>query len=410
MLFIYKGLNHEAAELSGEVESTDYDSAIKELQSRGIVVTSLSQKDGVKGSNPLKGFKFEMPAILGGGIKPKDIVIFSRQIATLFEAGVSALKAFLLLSAENENKTLARVLISVSDDIQSGLSLSKSMAKQPKLFTQFYISMVEAGEESGKLNQAFLYLADYLDRDYELREKIKKALTYPKLVMGVFGVILYAMFTFVVPKLAGLFAENDATLPVVTRVILSISNVLKDNMAIMVPLFIGMFVGISWYLGTPAGKRQSDILKTRLPAINKLTQRIFLARFSDNMNTMLSSGVPILRSLEITSNTVDNYVYKELLERVAMKVQNGKALSDALADEKGTVPNILVQMTKIGEETGQLGYILKNLATFYKREVDIAIEGVIGLIEPIMIVGMGLMVGVLVVGILLPIFSLAQSF
>ena len=341
-------------------------------------------------------------------IKNKDIVVFSRQISTLFEAGVSALKAFRLLADENDNPTLQAKLTSVSDNIQSGISLSEALGREKEIFSQFYVSMVKAGEESGKLNESFLFLADHLDREYELNQKTKKALTYPAFVVSTFIVIMIAMFVFVIPKMASLFADQGTTLPLVTRIILGASNFFVAYGLYILPVVVGLGVFFSRYTKTPEGKLMVDTLKTKVPVFKNLTQKVFLARFSDNMNTMLSSGVTIIRAIEITADVVDNEVYKALLLRAIEKVKTGTALSKALYDEP-EIPNILVQMVHIGEETGELGFILKNLSNFYKREVDNAVDAVIGLIEPAMIVGLGLGVGVLVSAVLLPMYSLSSA-
>lgn len=406
MFFTYKGYGNDGTEKNGEVEAESHDDAVKILQGEGTVIMLLEEKEVEQNEK----VNFELPhiSLFDQKITQKDIVIFSRQVSTLFEAGVSALKGFLLLAAENPNKTLVRRLTQVADDIQTGLSLSESMAKHPDLFSTFYISMVKAGEESGKLNESFLYLADSLDRDYELKQKTKKALTYPIFVIGVFVVILLGMFSFVIPKMAALFEDKDK-LPAITRIMLNISEFVTGNIVMIGIVSVLAIVGIRWYTTTSGGKYFIDRTATRMPGIKDLVQKIFLARLSDNMNTMLTSGVPIVRSIEITADVVENVIYHDLLFRVSEKVQNGLTFSQALGEEPD-VPRILTQMASIGEETGQLGYILKSLATFYKREVDDSIESTIGLIEPIMIVTMGLMVSILVMAIMLPVFSLADTF
>lgn len=296
----------------------------------------------------------------------------------------------------------------VADDIETGISLSEALSKRPDLFSNFYVNMVKAGEESGKLNEVFLFLADYLDRNYELNLKIKKALTYPSFVISTFFVIMIAMLTFVVPKMAKMFAEEGATLPLVTRIVLFASDLFVKYGPITFPLMgvVGFFV-YKWSK-TEEGAYVVDENMLKIPVLKNLMQKIFLQRMSDNMNTMLSNGVPIVKSIDITASVIENRVHKQLLQRVSAKVQTGKSFSKALYEEP-LVPNILVQMVHIGEETGELGYILKNLALFYRRELDNAIDSMIGLIEPAMIVSLGLGVGILVSAILLPMYSLTEA-
>lgn len=403
MLFHYTTINGNGSRTEGDVESSSLDDAVALLQKRGLSIVDIKEKVESKGIGSLPEFSF-----LKDKIKLKDIVIFSRQISTLFEAGVSALKAFRLLASENENKAMTAELTSVADDIESGISLSDALAKRPKIFTPFYVNMVRAGEESGKLNESFLFLADYMDRDYELRQKIKKALTYPAFVVSTFILIMIAMFVFVIPKMAALFADQGAELPTVTKIVLGISNIFVQYGLISFPVIIVSGWFLYRWTKTEEGTRRVDEIKTKAPVFKTLYQRIFLQRLADNMNTMLSSGVPIVRSIEITSEVVENVIYRDLLIRVSKKVQTGTSFSKALYEEP-LVPNILVQMVHIGEETGKLGYILKNLATFYRRELDNAIDAVIGLIEPAMIVGLGLAVGVLVSSVLLPMYSLSSA-
>lgn len=402
MLFTYTAIDQNGTKSAAQIDAASVDTAISLLQKRGVSVLDIKEADAANG-NILSNL-----SIFRQKIKPKDVVIFSRQIATLFEAGVSALKAFRLLAAENENKELQKQLTSVADDIEAGISLSDALSRRPELFSPFYVNMVKAGEESGKLNEAFLYLADYLDRDYELRQKIKKALTYPMFVVGTFITIMFGMFIFVIPKMAAMFADNGAELPTITKMVLGLSAVLSKYWIVYIPALIV----IGWFFyrwsKTEEGTRKVDEFKSNMPVFKNLFQRIFLTRLADNMNTMLSSGVPIVHSIDITAAVVDNTVYKDLLGRVSTKVQTGTAFSKALYEEP-LVPNILVQMVRIGEETGELGYILKNLATFYKRELDTTIDTIIGLIEPAMIVGLGLGVGILVSSVLLPMYSLSSS-
>ncbi len=403
MFFHYTTISAEGIKSEAEIESGSLDDAVSLLQKRGLSIVDIKEKTEPQGLEALTSFQFFKPKV-----QLKDVVIFSRQIATLFEAGVSALKAFRLLAAENENKALTFELTHVANDIEAGVSLSDALSRRPKLFTPFYINMVKAGEESGKLNESFLFLADHMDRDYELRQKIKKALTYPSFVIATFITIMIAMFTFVIPKMAAMFADQGAELPTVTKIVLAISDIFVKYGMISFPVLVVLGWLFYRWSQTEGGIRKIDETKTKTPVFKTLYQRIFLQRLADNMNTMLTSGVPIVRSIEITAEVVENTVYRDLLLRVSRKVQTGTAFSKALYEE-ALVPNILVQMVHIGEETGELGYILKNLATFYRRELDTSIDSVIGLIEPAMIVGLGLAVGILVSAVLLPMYSLSSS-
>ena len=406
MIFTYTTLNDNGNKEEGEIDATSVDNAIAILASKGITKLIEVKEKVDKQNNVLSAVKDAK--FFKQKIKSKDVVLFSRQVATLFEAGVSALRAFRLLAQENENKTLQEQIMAVADDIEGGVSLSGALSKRPDIFSNFYVNMVKAGEESGKLNEVFLFLAEYLDRNYELNQKIKKALTYPSFVIGTFFAIMIGMLTFVVPKMAAMFAEEGATLPLVTRMVLFVSDLFVKYGPITFPaLFVGYLFFRRWSK-TEEGALAIDEFSIKVPVLKGLIQKIFLQNLADNMNTMLTNGVPIVKSIDITQSIVDNRVYKKLLGRVSEKVQTGKAFSKALYEEP-LVPNILVQMVHIGEETGELAYILKNLATFYRRELDTAIDSMIGLIEPAMIVSLGLGVGILVSAILLPMYSLSDA-
>ena len=406
MIYHYVALNENGNREEGDIDGTSLDNAIFIVKKKGYP-TIIEVKEKVDKQNDVIAAIRNSP-LFKQKITNKDVVIFSRQVATLFESGVSALRAFRLLGQENENKTLQEEVFKVADDIEKGISLSQSLAAHPDLFSNFYVNMVKSGEESGKLNEVFSYLADYMDRNYELTQKVKKALTYPGFVISVFFAIMTAMLTFVVPKMAAMFAEEGAQLPLVTRIVLFISDLFVKYGPITFPI-----LGISAYLfyrwtKTEDGGFKFDTFLLKTPVVKTLMQKLFLLRLSDNMNTMLSNGVPIVKAIDITASIMENRVYKKLMGRVSEKVQMGKSLSKALYEEP-LVPNILVQMVHIGEETGELSFILKNLANFYRRELDNAIDNMIALIEPAMIVSLGVGVGFLVSAILLPMYSLTEA-
>jgi type IV pilus assembly protein PilC len=406
MIYHYVALNENGNREEGDIDGTSLDNAIFIVKKKGYP-TIIEVKEKVDKQNDVIA-AIRSSSLFKQKITNKDVVIFSRQVATLFESGVSALRAFRLLGQENENKTLQEEVFKVADDIEKGISLSQSLAAHPDLFSNFYVNMVKSGEESGKLNEVFSYLADYMDRNYELTQKVKKALTYPGFVISVFFAIMTAMLTFVVPKMAAMFAEEGAQLPLVTRIVLFISDLFVKYGPITFPI-----LGISAYLfyrwtKTEDGGFKFDTFLLKTPVVKTLMQKLFLLRLSDNMNTMLSNGVPIVKAIDITASIMENRVYKKLMGRVSEKVQMGKSLSKALYEEP-LVPNILVQMVHIGEETGELSFILKNLANFYRRELDNAIDNMIALIEPAMIVSLGVGVGFLVSAILLPMYSLTEA-
>lgn len=398
MLFIYKALDQDGKKKDGTIDALNKTVAIAALQRRGLIVVSLK---GDEKKSIFKGtFLDHVPL--------RDVVIMSRQLATLFSSQVSALKAFTLLAENAENKMLAGQLRQIGDDLQAGSSISEALGKFPDTFSDFYVNMVKAGEESGKLNETFEYLAQYLDRQYSLVSKTRNALIYPAFVIVVFIAVMILMFVMVIPNLSALLLESGQEVPVYTRFIIGISDFLV-NYGIFVAIFFVMLVlYVMWYRRNETGKEYFDHLKISLPAIGNLYKKMYLSRISDNLNTMLSSGISIIRSIEITGGVVGNYVYQKILKEAEEAVKSGSTLSDAMGKHK-EVPAIMVQMIKVGEETGSLGSILKTLADFYRREVDDAVDTLVGLIEPAMIVFLGLGVGILLTSILVPIYNIASS-
>lgn len=402
MLFKYKAIKSDGERVEGKVEAENEDEAIGILQDRKLIIISVEkfEEKNIFGT-PNTGFRIPF---LGKKVKEKDLVVFSRQISTLFQSGVSALRSFRLVAAETENPQLKKVLNIVADDIQSGSSISSALAKHNNVFGVFYSNMIKAGEESGKLDESFLYLADYMDRNFEITQKIKKASAYPSFVVVVFIVVMIVMVTFIIPELATMLEEDGGALPLITQIVFSLGNFFKSY-GIFV-LIVLIFVGYYLYnlSKTPTGKQYVDYIKLRIPIFKTLYKKLFLSRLTDNLDTMLTSGVPIVRSLEITADVVDNVVFKDLVVRVSKKVKGGKSLSQAFYEEE-ELPNILVQMTRIGEETGKLGFILKTLSTFYKREVNNAIDTSMALIEPALIVFLAGGVGLLLSAVLVPMYS-----
>ncbi|MEK7499783.1 MAG: type II secretion system F family protein [Patescibacteria group bacterium] len=398
MLFNYKAIDTEGVNKEGEIDAPNRDMAISGLQRRGLVIISI--KDETERKSIFEVSFFDK-------VSNKDIVILSRQIATLFEAQVSALKSFTMLAANTENKLLSRKLTAISDDLQAGISISGSLAKHPDVFSDFYVNMVKVGEEVGKLNQTFMYLADYLDRQYSLTSKTRNALIYPVFVIITFFVVMSLMFVVVIPKLSSIILESGQDVPFYTKIVIATSN-LFVNYGFFVLIFLVLLGVWVWRLSsTERGKQYLDSMKLSIPAVGNLYKKLYLARITDNLNTLLISGVPIVRAIDITGEVVGSRVYQELLKEVADGVKSGLTLSSVFGRHTVQIPGILVQMVQVGEETGSLGSVLKTMADFYRREVDSAIDTLVGLIEPVMIVVLGLGVGILLVSVLMPIYNLA---
>lgn len=400
MNYRYEAVTPTGEKKIGVVEAQTKDLAITALQRRGLIVANVTPEGEKKGL---------MNMVLFERVPMKDVVILSRQIATLFDAQVSAVKAFSLMASNVENPMLRRALNQITEDIQAGYAISSALQKHPTIFSDFYVNMVHAGEESGKLNQVFAYLADYLDRQYELTKKTQNALIYPAFVIIVFISVMLLMFTLVIPKLGAIITETGQDIPIYTKIVLAISQFLVDY-GIFVLIIVVVFIAYIWHMArTEKGKGYLDALKMRMPVIGQLFKKLYLSRIADNMDTMLSSGISIIRAIEITSTVVGSRVYMAIMTDASESVKGGQALSDAFSRYPTQIPPIMVQMVKVGEETGALPTILKTVAKFYKREVDEAVDTLIGLIEPFMIVALGVSVGLLLASVLVPIYNIASS-
>lgn len=397
MLFNYKAITNTGEKKEGSIDAATRDLAIGALQRRGLIVMSINEEKEKKSFLNLN---------LSKSVPMKDVVVMSRQMATLFEAQVSALKAFNMLASNTENKLLGKILTSITDDIQSGTPISGALAKYPDVFSNFYVNMVKAGEESGKLSEIFTYLADYLDRQYALTSKVKNALIYPSFVVGVFILVMTAMFVFIIPKLTVIIKESGQAIPFYTKMVIWVSEILV-HYGIFILIFLVVAVFYVYKLTrTDKGKGYLDSIKIKIPVMKVIFKKLYLSRIADNMDTMLSSGIPIIHAIEVTSGVVGNRVYQQVLKEASDDVKAGSSLSDAFAKHE-EIPKIMSQMVRVGEETGSMGSILKTLGHFYNREAQDAVDTLVSLIEPVMIVALGLGVGVLLASVLMPIYNIA---
>lgn len=400
MLFTYHAIDQDGHERDGTIEAPSEDIAISSLQRRNLIISA------IKSEEKSSWMDFELP--FTNRVSNKDIVILSRQIATLFESQVSALRVFRLLASEVENKHLATILSAVGDDLQGGIPISQAFSRHPKVFSTFYVNMVRAGEESGKLSETFMYLADYLDRTYDVVTKAENAIIYPVFVVVVFFGVMALMLTLVIPKISAVLIDSGQPIPFYTAIIIGLSNFLINyGILIFIALIIG---GVYVYQlsKTEHGKLAIDKLKIAVPYVGDLYTKLYLARIADNLSTMLLSGISVIEAIDITASVVGNAAYEDILKQVAVDVKGGSPISDAL-DKHTEIPGIMVAMTKVGEETGELGKILSTLAKFYNREVSNAVDTLVGLIEPVMVVMLGVGVGILLTAVLMPIYNLAGS-
>lgn len=401
MLFNYQALDAGGAPQTGVIYALSRENALDSLQRRGLVIsfiTEASDERSVLGKH-LSFFD---------RVKARDVVLLSRELATLFAAQVSALRVFRLMAGEMENTALRAALTDIADEVQGGSAISRALGNHPHIFSNFYVNMVRAGEEAGKLSESFLFLADHLERTYEVTSKAKNALIYPIFVIATFIGVMLLMLTTVIPQLSNVITESGREVPFYTRVVISLSDFFVAYGILLLALAVGAGALFWRFVKTPQGHFAFDRFILGIPQIGLLLRKLYLSRVADNLHTMLSAAIPIVHAIEITRDVVGSPVYAAALQYVAEEVRGGRLISDALGKRR-EFPGILVAMVKVGEEAGELGNILETLSRFYRREVTAAVDTLVGLIEPILIVGLGIGVGVLLAAVLIPIYSISAS-
>ncbi|HVL32843.1 MAG TPA: type II secretion system F family protein [Actinomycetota bacterium] len=349
--------------------------------------------------------KKEISLPWGNRIKPKDIAIMSRQFATMINSGLSLLRALNILAEQTENPKLGSILGDVRSDVERGQSLSASMAKHPKAFSRLYVAMIRAGESGGTLDSTLLRMAETLEKEVALKHKIKSAMTYPVVVFFLVLIIVTAMLLFVVPMFNSLYEDLGGTLPLPTRVLIGASNILKMLTPFLVPLAIaGAWLFRRW-IATAKGRAIWDAFKLKVPIFGTLVHKTALSRYSRTLAALMRSGVPILQSLDIVKETVNNAVVARAVSNVQASVKEGSSVAKPLEQET-VFPPMVVQMMIVGEETGALDDMLEKIAEFYDQEVDATVEALTSLIEPVLIAVMGVVVGGMVVALYMPMFNI----
>lgn len=396
--FEYKGRTKTGESRSGVIETSSQEAALDLLHRDNIVVTSLHER----GPLPILARR------LGGGVKQKDVVIFSRQLATLFEARIPVVEALKTLIGEASRPALREAITQILDDVSGGMNLSQAFAKHPSVFSSFYIQLVRSGEESGKLQEIFTYLADYLERSLYLTSKAKNALIYPAFIMVAFVGVLVVMLVVVIPRLVTIFQETGQEVPFYTQMVIAASLFLqKWGLLLLVLIIAGVIALVRWGY-TPQGKYFFHKLQIYIPILGELYRKLYMARLADNLQTLIIGGIPILRALSVTGDVVGNLVYKRAIENAIESVKGGGTISVAL-EKCPEIPVLVTQMIRIGEASGRLDFILGSISKFYQRDVDSALESLVALIEPALIIFLGLGVGVLVASVLVPLYNLVGA-
>ncbi len=392
--FVYKGIVKGGREVTGEIEAKNKNEARNLLVRKGIRVIELKRA-------PIN------ISLFGGGVSITDIARFTRQFAVMFASGLQITQCIEILAVQTPNPVLRKALKQVYNDIQGGNNLADSLAKHPKIFNNLYVSMVAAGEAGGILEDVLNRLADYLEAQERLIRKVKGAMMYPIVITIVAILAIIAMLKFVVPTFAKLFQEAGAPLPLPTRIVMGLADFISNNFLLIIGGFIGIGVALKWWFSTEKGKYTIDKLLITMPIFGEISTKSIIARFSRTLGTLLHSGVDIINALRVTAKTTGNKIFEETINRIIMKVTGGENISDPLSKEP-IFPPMVVQMISVGEKTGNLDGMLMKIADFYEEEVNAAVESLTSLIEPLVIVFMGTIIGGILIAMYLPMFDLFQ--
>lgn len=401
MRFIYTATNRDGKTIHGSAEAASREALVALLAKQGArpVVIKTDNKTGIS--------KYKR----GKKVKLKDLVVFTRQLSTMISAGVPLTRGLSTLQEQTDNKYFKEVITGIMKDVEGGIALGDALGKYPRVFSEVYVNMVKAGEAGGILDEILKRLAAQVEQDASMRKKIKSASMYPTVIFGITILAFFGIMMFVIPKLGAIIKDmggEDASLPIYTEIMLGLSDFMQQNaIIIFVVVAVGVFL-LKRYINTPKGKYQFHTLLLKIPVIKVVITKIAIARFARTFASLMSSGVSVLDALEVTGGAIGNKVIEAELKEAAKEVKNGKQLSEPLSKSRH-FPPIVAQMLAIGEETGQIDTILIKVADFYEEEVETTIDGLSSLIEPLMIVVLGGMVGLIAASVMGPISSLSKT-
>jgi len=396
--FAYSAINAQGAVLEGILAAPDADAAREQLRVKGLLAQRLDQTSEADEAASEGGLKKK--------VNPRALQIFSRQFATMIEAGLSVVSALTILEEQTVDKNLAEVVTVVRQEVEEGALLSEAMAQHPKVFSRLYIAMVEAGEAAGVLDQVLDRVAYQIEKETQIKRRVKGAMIYPLVVISFATLVLVGLLMFIVPIFVNIFKGLGGSLPTLTQYVMNASNLLRHDWFIIFPLAAGIIFGLRYAKGTEPGRRVWDRFKLRVPMkIGDTVRKVAMARFSRTLATLVGAGVDIVKALEITGTTSGNWVIEEALTEVRERVQEGVPIAQPLSVNPD-FPPMVSQMVRIGEESGELEKMLGKIADFYEDEVDAAVAALTSIIEPLMMIGVGAMVGVILIAMYMPMFKM----
>ena len=400
--YTYRGVTSGGGQVRAEITAPDERAAARQLRSQGIVVQNIAVKRGAGG-----GFSFgDLPGIktLFGGVRGKDISVFSRQFATMIAAGLPLVQCLQTLGMQMERKRFQDIIAKVASDVESGSTLSDALGRFPRVFDELYVNLVHVGETGGVLDSMLSRLSTYLEKAQALKHRVQMAVVYPILVMTIAVLVVAFLMVFIIPIFAAFFAGAGVPLPLPTRIVIAASNGVVKYWYVLLALWGGGMYGFRMWYRTEAGRLTVDRFFLRAPIFGPLVRKIAIARFTRTLSALLGGGVPIIDALRITAKTAGNRVVENAVMSARERVMAGHTLGERLKDS-GVFPPMVVQMVIVGEQTGALDNMLAKVADYYEDEVDVAVSGLTALLEPLLIVFLGVVIGGIVIAIYLPIFK-----
>ncbi|HIV06649.1 MAG TPA: type II secretion system F family protein [Candidatus Merdousia gallistercoris] len=408
--FKYIALDKEGRELSGVIESTSENRARKELAAQGFSVSRIAEVAAIASDKKATAAKAKKP-LFGTGVKKENITVFSRQLSTLLKAGLPLLRALEVIGRQEKNPYFKAVVEQLADNVRTGNKFSDGLSQHPKIFDKLYVNMAKAGEAGGVLDVVLDRLSTFQEKALKTTNKVKSAMVYPIVIMGVAVAIVAILMIFVVPQFQKIFTDmlkGNARMPALTQMIIDISDFMKENYILTGLIIVGVILFVKIFFKTKIGIRVWDTAALKLPKIGDLVMKSTVARFTRTFGTLLASGVPILEALTITRGTIKNSLISDALSRVHDRVRDGENLSTPL-DQQNIFPTMVTSMVEVGEETGQLPEMLNRIADNYDDEVDNSVGAITSIIEPIMIVFLAVVVGTIVIALFLPIIQIIQN-
>jgi type IV pilus assembly protein PilC len=400
-VYAYSAINAQGAELEGTLQASDLATALEQLRQKGLLAQAIDELREADTSGTASSGAFK-------GVKSKSLQIFSRQFATMIEAGLNVVSALVILEEQTNDKNLAAVIAQLREDVESGMLLSEAMARHPKVFSRLYVAMVEAGEAAGILDIVLDRVAIQMEKEQKIKSRVKGAMVYPTIVLIFATLVLNGMLLFLVPIFVKIFAQLNGQLPTLTQYVVKASTTLRGYWFIIFPVWGLMIFGFLRGKRTETGRQIWDRTRIRFPMkIGDTIRKITIARFSRTLSTLVAAGVDIIKALEITGQATGNWVVEEALNDVRNRVREGASIAQPLL-ESPVFPPMVSHMVRVGEETGELDKMLSKIADFYEEEVDSAIGALTSIIEPLMMIGVGVMVGLIVISMYLPMFKMLQ--